>query len=203
MGSRARYRKECGARRGNMRSKAFILAVAFAVAAPTAAHAQAAQAVGLAQIAVGIAFGVMFPAPQCGPHDAMPRPYQPRTPSYSPPPPPLDQHGSLGDDDDDNQPLRPLPPPPSTYSLQPQTRTDAQDEYDQPTNARARDADQSDQPVMSEDDRQPAQPHTKRRRVHHNRQVQTTQPIQTSGQVAEIPSLPRGAQRSDSSSPQQ
>jgi hypothetical protein len=186
-----------------MRFTIFMLAAALTVAVPTAAHAQAAQAAGIAQLAVGIAFGVMFPAPQCGPHDAMPRPYQPRTPSYSPPPPPLDQHGNLENDDDDSQPLRPLPPRPGTYSLQPQTRPDAPDESDQTTNVRARDTDQSaDQPAMSDDDEQPAQPR-KRRPAHHNRQAQATEPTQTSGQVAEIPSVPRGAQRSDSFAPQQ
>ena len=182
-----------------MKFTIFMLAVALTVAVPTAAHSQAAQAAGIAQAALGIAFGVMFPAPRCGPHDALPQPYQPRTPSYSPPPPPLDQHANLDEDDDDSRPLRPLPPRPSTYSLQPQTRPDAEDESDQTTNVRARDTDSSDQPVLSEDDPQPVQPRTKRRPVRPNRQAQTTEPAQSSGQVAEIPSLPRGAQRSGAS----
>ena len=192
--------------RAIMRFTALMLGVALAVAAPTAAHAQAinpAQAAGLAQAALGIAFGVMFPAPQCGPHDAMPPPYRPTTPAYSPPPP-LDQHANLDNDDDDSRPLRPLPPRPSTYSLQPQTRPDAQDESDQMTDVRARDSDQTaDQPAMSEDGEQPAPPRTKRRPAQHNHQAQTTKPAQSSGQVAEIPSLPRGAQRSDRFAPQQ
>jgi hypothetical protein len=168
-----------------MKFKALILAVAVSVAVPAAAHAQGmnpAQAAGLAQAVLGIAFGVMFPAPQCGPHDAMPPTFQPARPNYSPPPPyqparpdylpppeterraNLEQHDSFDDDDDfdeDFQPVHRHPPKhaESSYSLQPETRPGADDTSDQ-SNLRPGDAEQpGDQPAAAYDeDQQPANP---------------------------------------------
>ena len=202
-----------------MRFTVLGLAVALAVTAPGAAHAQAIsplQAAGIAQAVLGIAYGVMFPAPQCGPHDAIPRPYQP-TPSYNPPPPNpdqfdrLDRHTSTDqpaslDEDDDDKPLKPLPPPPSASSEQPQTRPDEMgpdDRYDsdQTASGRARDSDESDgQPVMREADSQPAPARRKHRRT---RSVQRGEQTQNSGQVAEIPSISQGTQRSGALTPEQ
>jgi hypothetical protein len=194
------------ARRGNIRFIVLVLAVALALAAPTAAHAQAAQAVGLAEVALGIAFGVMFPAPQCGPHDQLPPPYQPARPNYGPPPQPdqhanLEQHNNFDDDDDFEddfaQPVHHHPPRhlDSNYSRQSQTRPDAQDESDQRANLRARDG---DQPAVSADDEQQPVTAPARRRPHRRHQPQTepVEQTQSSGQMAEIPSLSQPTQAS-------
>jgi len=218
-----------------MRLKAFMLAVALTVAAPAAAHAQGmnpAQAAGLAQAVLGIAFGVMFPAPQCGPNDHLPPPSQPVRPNYAPPPPyqparpdylpppPEDQRATRDqrdnfDDDDDfdddfRQPVHRHPPKhaESSYSLQPETRPGAYDISDQ-SNLRPGDAEQpGDQPAAAYDeDQQPANPpvrHRAPRRRHP--QAQAAQQTQSGGQVAEIPSQPRAVQASpqtEGSTPEQ
>jgi hypothetical protein len=186
-----------------------MLGLALTVAAPAVARAQhfdPLQAAAIAESVVGMVFGPMYATPRCGPHDALPQPYQPRTPSYNPPPQP-DQHSNLDDDDDDDY-SQPVQPPSrrhlGTYSLQPQTRPNAQDESeqttDQTTDVRARDAGQSDnQAVLSEDEQRPVQVHAQRRSGHRNRHPQAVAQTQSSGQVAEIPSLPRATQASSGS----
>jgi hypothetical protein len=183
-------------------------AIAFGVAmigasAPVA-NAQAInplQAAAIAETVVGLVFDAMNPTPKCGPHEAIPRPYQPTTPSYTPPPSRPDQHASLDDDDDEElKPLKPRPSrPPGNYSLQPQTRPNAEDEPDQPSDIGTRDAGQSAYETAANDDAgQPVQHHRRHRPVHRSRPTQNVQrpspsieTTQNSGQVAEIPSLPQ------------
>jgi hypothetical protein len=173
---------------------AIILALALTFVAPTVARAQInpLQAVGIAENVAGIVFGSMYPAPRCGPHDALPQPYQPATPPHYAAPPRPDQHANL-DDDDDDEPIRPAPHRLSTYSLQPQTRPNAEDASDQTAEVRAHDG--SEQPVdeAALSDEQPVQNRV-RHRAARSRPAKTIAQTQSSGQVAEIPSQPRIAQ---------
>jgi hypothetical protein len=179
-----------------MRLGAIMLAIALTVVAPSAARAQVnpLQAMGIAESMARIVFGSMYPAPQCGPHDALPQPYQP-PPHYAPPPRP-DQHANLDDNDDYNDPIQPRSSRRfGTYSLQPQPRPEAEDDTDQTTGLRARDAGQpADQPGVSDDGGQPVAAHVRRRSARPKRPAQTIVQTQSAGQVAEIPSLPRAAQ---------
>jgi len=167
-------------------------------AVASAQHISPLQAAAIAESVVGIAFGVMYPAPRCGPHDAMPRPFQP-PPAYNTPPPRPQPPSDLGynnddpaDDDGDYQPLPPRAPRhPNTYSLQPQTRAEAADESDQTTDIRARDdnAQSGNQFASGGEDAQPAQAPVRHRLARRKERTQTPAPAQSSGQVAVIPSL--------------
>lgn len=155
-----------------------------AVAVQGAAHAQAinpAQAAAIAQGVVGLIFGVMNPTPQCGPHDAIPRPYQPQTPNYSQPQPsqPMPYPGSELSDDDDDDDIQPVHRPavrhPLTYSSQPQTGADeTQDDSSQAAETQATG---------------PSATAKARRRPVQEESAQDTGSMQ-SGQVVEIPSQP-------------
>jgi hypothetical protein len=147
------------------------VALVLAWSAPTVASAQAmnpVQATGMALNIARLVYGAMYPAPRCGPHDAPPpRPYQPTPPSYVPPPHPDETSSFDSDDDDDDQPLPPRPSHHlSTANVQPSNHPDADDESDQTAGVRARDSGQPDY--------DPAR---------------TIDQGQSSGQVAEIPSL--------------
>ncbi len=178
-----------------MRFTAFMLAVAL-TAAPGAAQAQAispAQAVGIAQAVLGIVVGPMFGTPQCGPHDAMPPPYQPARPNYNPPPPPA-QQANLDDQDDEE--LRPLPPPrhsASDYSLQPQNQSPAEDETGQPAQLGASDQSRYDQ--SDDESQQPVTTPARHRAARRNPPPSSIEQTQSSGQVTEIPSLPRRSEK--------
>lgn len=179
-----------------MRLGAIILAFALTVLAPSAARAQVnpLQAMGIAESMARIVFGSMYPAPRCGPHDALPQPYQPPPPPQYAPPPRPDQHANLDYNDDYNDPIQPRSSRRlGTYSLQPQPRPEAEDDADQTTGLRSRDAGRpADQPGVSDDGGQPVAAHVRRRSARSKRPAQTIVQTQSAGQVAEIPSLPRG-----------
>ncbi len=168
-----------------------ISAIVLSLVAPGVVHAQMnpAQAIGIAEGIAGIVFGSMYPAPRCGPHDAIPQPYQPPPPRYAPPPRP-EQHTDL--DDDDTEPLAPPPRRLNPYSLQPQTHRNA--EKGQTTDLRNRDDGQqpADETAVNDDEEQPVQTQPRHQPVRrHYPPAQTIGQSQSQGQVAEIPSQPR------------
>jgi hypothetical protein len=183
-----------------MRLSVIVLAAALTVAVPARAQQfNPAQAAAIAQGVVGLMFGVMFPQPQCGPHDNFgqpfpyqprtpaygqplpyqPQPYQPATPSYSQPQPRPQPNLGYEDDDDDGQPLQPLPPRisrrSSNDSRQPQPYSNVnEDQPDQPAQARATDPGQSYRPAPGDEvDDQPVEAVTRHRSAHHHRSQQT------------------------------
>ncbi|HZY59490.1 MAG TPA: hypothetical protein VFE56_06995 [Candidatus Binataceae bacterium] len=203
-----------------MRLSLIVLAAALTIAVPARAQQfNPAQAAAIAQGVVGLMFGVMFPQPQCGPHDnfgqayrfqprppayVQPQPYQPATPYYGQPQPRPQPNLSYEDDDDDGQPLQPLPPRisrrSSNDSRQPQPYSNVnEDQPDQPAQARATDPGQSYRPAPGDEvDDQPVEAVTRHRSAHHHRSQQTAAQDDpqssvrpdVSGQVAEIPAQP-------------
>jgi hypothetical protein len=179
-----------------LRFAALVIVFAF-IALPATARAQAINPTGIAINMMRLVYGAMYPAPQCGPHDApAPQPYQPPPPTYIPPPPhPGEASDFDSGDDDDYQPVQPR----SSRHLradgeQSGARTGAGDDSDQTAGVRERDSHQPDyEPVTSdEDDGQPLQAAAKR----HRSAQPAAQTIEEPGQVAEIPSLPRTARPS-------
>jgi hypothetical protein len=110
----------------------------------------------------------------------------------------------LIEDDDDDQPLPPRPSHHLSTASQPRTHPDVEDESDQTADVRARDGGQPDyEPVASDNDDQPVQTTTPRHRpTPRKAPAPTIDQGQSSGQVAEIPSM-RPAAQSGGFGPQQ